>query len=279
MLDATTTCSDAFRVAADLGAAMDFPENMPPHLVDPLIVGPADLSKIGRPDPTAAGSRMADRVNGVAELARATGDERMVVGWIEMPFAEACCLCGVADFMMLLIQDPKTAHAILDAFTAIAIDFGLAQYAAGAPMIGAGDAAASLISPEMYREFALPYEQRVTQALHEAGATVKLHICGDSRKILSDMTESGSDLYNLDHPVPLDSAREMFGPKQMCYKGNIDPALLMNLTPEECRDLVHQCMAATQGTRYMLSAGCEVSPMTPNETFGSFCEAVLSFAG
>jgi uroporphyrinogen-III decarboxylase len=34
----------------------------------------------------------------------------------------------------------------------------------------------------------------------------------------------------------------------------------------------------TAGTRYMLSAGCEIPAETPEEVFKAFCEAPRSFA-
>ena len=68
-VDAITVCSDAFRLSADLGGQMDYPEMAPPRLVTPLVRSEADLERLGRPDPTAKGSRMADRVEGVRRIA------------------------------------------------------------------------------------------------------------------------------------------------------------------------------------------------------------------
>ena len=58
-VDAITASSDAFRVAADLGADMAFPDDKPPFAQTPLVQSAADLSKLGKPDPTSSGSRMA----------------------------------------------------------------------------------------------------------------------------------------------------------------------------------------------------------------------------
>ena len=63
-LDAITACSDAFRVSADLGGEMAYPEDGTPHLLRPLVTCAADLDRLPRPDPTASGSRMADRTLG-----------------------------------------------------------------------------------------------------------------------------------------------------------------------------------------------------------------------
>ena len=159
------------------------------------------------------------------------------------------------------------------------IDFALAQVQAGADMIGSGDAATSLISPAMYAEFALPYERQVCQAIHDAGGLVKLHVCGNTTHLLDQMATSGADLFNVDHLVPLEAARDVYTAHDKCYKGNLDPvAHIMQATPEQCRDLAHECIALAEGTKYMLSAGCEIPAETPDEVFKAFCEAPKTYS-
>lgn len=278
-VDAITACTDAFRVVADLGAEMQFPEDKPPFAVRPVVRGEADLDRLPRPDPLQPGSRMADRVLAVREMTVAAGDEHLVLGWVDMPFAEACSLCGVSELMMLLYDDPRLAHRILDSLTDIVIDFALAQLEAGAPMIGAGDAAASLVSPPFYRDFALPYEQRVTEAVHAAGGLLKLHICGNTTDLLPDIARSGADLYNVDHLVDFAAARDVYDPAGLCFKGNLDPVSeMMQATPAECRDRCFRCLEMAGDARYMLSAGCEVPADTPDAVLTAFCNAPAEFA-
>ncbi len=275
-LDAVTACSDAFRVSADLGGDMTYPVDRPPHLARPLLTQPAGIPRLGRPDPLERGSRMADRVGAVREMAASASGRVAVLGWVDMPFAEACSLWGVQAFLTLIVDAPDAAHRLLAHLTKIVIDFALAQVEAGADMIGAGDAAASLISPAMYRQFALPYEQRVCQAVHEAGSLLKLHICGNTTKLLHDMAHAGADLYNVDHLVPLEQAREVYAAHGMCFKGNLDPVgQIMQATPEACRASARSAVAegTAGGARFMLSAGCEIPAATPDEVFEAFCGA------
>jgi len=276
--EAITACSDAFRVSAALGGEMAFPEDKPPYLAKPLIKSASDLKKLGRPDPTDRENRMGDRVLGVAEMARSSGDGCAVLGWVDMPFAEACAVCGLTPFMMMLVDDPSGAHRILDFLTRIVVDFSLAQLRAGAVMIGAGDAAASLISAEMYDEFALPYEREVCRAAHEAGGLVKLHVCGNTTHLLEKMATCGADLFNVDHMVPLEKARDVYGAARKCFKGNMDPvADMMRSTPEQCEKRAHRCLSIAQGAAYMLSPGCEVPAATSDEVFRAFCNAPQTF--
>lgn len=278
-VDAITSCSDAFRITADLGAEMVYPEAKPPYAVAPLIRNEADLKKLGHINRSEAGSRMADRVRGTQEMVKAVGDTCLVLGWVDMPFAEACSICGVTPFMEMLCEQPRLAHAVLAPLTDMVIEFALRQLATGAPMIGAGDAVASLISADMYREFALPYEQRVCAAVHNAGGLVKLHICGQTTHLLGDMAQSGADLFNVDHLVDLARARQVYAQANLCFKGNLDPvADIMQVTPFECERRALKCLQLAAGARYMLSAGCEVPAATPDEVFRAFCEAPAKYA-
>jgi len=275
--DAVTACTDAFRLTADLGAEMVYPEDGPPHSAGPLVRTEQDLLALRRPDPAAG--RMADRALAVSQMASAVADRCLVLGWIDMPFAEACNICHLSDFMMMMYDRPALAHQVLEFLTDIVIDFALSQLAAGAHMLGAGDAATSLISPEFYREFALPYEQRVCQAIRQAGGMTKLHICGNTTSLLDDMVTSGAELYNLDHMVDFTLARDAYDKAGLCFKGNIDPVTdMLRATAEQCQPRCFDCLGLARNSRFMLSPGCEVPAATTDEVFTTFCQAPRAFA-
>ena len=109
-VDAITACSDAFRVSADLGGEMVYPEDGTPYLARPLVGSESGLRRLRRPDPSASKSRLADKLLAIGEMARAAGADCLVLGWVDMPFAEACSICGVTEFMVMLIDDPARAH-------------------------------------------------------------------------------------------------------------------------------------------------------------------------
>jgi len=277
-VDALTVCSDAFRIAGALGGEMVFPEDKPPYIAEPVVKSAGDVAKLGRVDPTDRSNRMGDRVWAAECLAKGTAGRAATLGWVDMPFAEACSVCGVTNFMLMLMDDPATAHKLLDKLTEMVIDFSLAQLEVGVDMIGAGDAAASLVSADQYEEFALPYERRVCEAIRGAGGLTKLHICGNTAHLLDKMAGCGADLFNVDHMVPLEAARDAYAAVGCCYKGNLDPVEhLMRETPEGCTKRAHECIRIAEGTAYMLSPGCEVPAETPDEVFRAFCDAPKSY--
>lgn len=278
-VDALTVSTDPYRISADIGAPMAYPEDRVPYVVYPFLRSREDFMAIKRPDPFKKGSRMHDRIRAVELLAKAVGDKALLLGWVEMPFAEACDWFGLSEFMMMLYDDPELAHAVLDFITEIEIDFALAQLDAGAPMIGCGDAAASLLSADLYNTFALPYERRVTEAVRRAGGMTKLHICGNSAHILDDLVTCGADLFNIDHMVDFDRACEAFGKAGKAFKGNLDPVeRIMQATPEAAEAAAMACLERARGLSYMLSAGCEIPAATPDEVYFAFARAPQKLA-
>ena len=126
---------------------------------------------------------------------------------------------------------------------AMEIAFARRQVEAGADVIGVGDAAASLIGPKLYEQFVLPYEKRLVAAIKEMGARVRLHICGNTRKILQGMGSLGVDVVDLDFPCPMAEGRAAM-PGQVLL-GNIDPVrALRDGTPESITAMLEDCYQA-----------------------------------
>jgi MtaA/CmuA family methyltransferase len=228
----------------------------------PLLLDPAHLAQLKPPDP-ATGRRMSDRLAAVRYLHDQVGGEVPVMGWVEGAFAEAADLRGESTFLVDLIERPAWVRDLLEITVETAIAFARAQVEAGADIIGLGDALASQVSPKMYRTFALPYEQRIFQAVRELGALPRLHICGNTTRLLPDMAKSGADIIDLDWMVDLAQAAQIFGDgPAMC--GNFDPVrVMLQGTPDQVREAVDQCLRQG-GSRLISGAGCEIPDGTPH---------------
>jgi len=276
-IDAITACSDAFRIAGDLGGDIVYYDDKPPCVQKPLIHSRSDLNRLSRFDVSDKNSRCADRAKAVREMVQVMGNSHLVLGWVDFPFAEACSCCGCQEFMFMLYDAPELAHDILAFLTDIVIDFALYQLDQGAPMIGCGDAAASLISAPMFNEFALPYEQKVVKAIQAKGGFVKTHICGNTSSIMDQIVKNNSDLFNVDHLVNLNDAIKVYCGAGKAVKGNVNPIDIMQSTPEETYQMARKCIAQAGENSYFLSAGCEIPSATQDENLTAFCDAAHSF--
>jgi MtaA/CmuA family methyltransferase len=268
-IDQASAISDPWREASGFGMEFDYPEEGVGQPRGYLINSDADIRKL-LPIDTAASGRMRQRVESVGKLAEAIGRTHSVLGWVEGPLAEYADLRGVEKAMLDLIDKPELYLAAEEIVVENAIAFARAQIAAGADMIGIGDAAASLVGPALYRDLVLPLETRLVAAIHDAGAAVKLHICGNTAPIVGLMARTGADVIDLDWMVPLDTARGTVGPGvTLC--GNFDPVgVLLQGTPETVAAAAYECLRKG-GSRFILMPGCEVPPGTPEAYIRAFC--------
>src|SRR5436190_15017487 len=124
--------------------------------------------------------------------------------------------------MLDFYDDPAFVVDLFDFVVNLEIEFARAQVQAGATLMGIGDAAASLVGPRVYKQFVFDGERRLVQAVKALGCPTKLHICGNTRRILEGMGRTGADLVDLDSLAPLADARSALGPARV-RSGNTDP--------------------------------------------------------
>jgi len=276
--DYVSCISDPAREAADCGAAIHWFDNQPPAIdeTNSLLADKKTLAALAAPDPR-GGGRMTDRVR-AAELFRSkVGGQLLIEGWIEGPCAEAADLRGINRLMLDFYDDPPFVRALFDFVLDLGLRFARAQVEAGVDLIGVGDAAASLVGPQIYQDFVLPYERKLVAGLHAMGTRVRLHICGNTKAILPWIGTLGCEMVDLDWMVPLSRAREAMGPSQV-LAGNLDPVkVLRNGTPESVAAAIAECHRQA-GAAYIVGAGCEVPRDTPAENLRALRDYARSVA-
>lgn len=274
-VDIVQAISDPFRETHDFGAEIEFPEDSLPICRRPLLADKMDLARLRPPSPT-TGKRMSDRIEAIRLFRQTVGGEVPIMGWVEGALAEAADLRGVGTLLTDLIDRPEWVEELLELCTETAIAFARAQVEAGADLIGLGDAIASQVSPRMYRQFALPYEQRIIAAVHEMGGIARLHICGNTTKVLPAMVESGADMIDLDWMVDWAAAGAAFGDR-IAFCGNVNPvAVMLRGSPEEVYAATLANMTAG-GSRCFSAGGCEIPDGTPHANLHAQTRALREF--
>lgn len=271
-LDIVQAISDPYREAADLGLPVVFPPDGLPMRTASLLVELGDLDRLQGAAAT-LGPRMTGRLEALRLLYEQVGGETPVMGWVEGALAEAADLRGVSELLVDLYDNSEWADELLEVCAGVAMTFAREQVAAGADIVGLGDAIASQISPAAYRRFALPYEQRIFAAVHQMGGLARLHICGDTTHLLSDMLQSGADIIDLDWMVDIGAAARLYG-ERVAICGNFDPvAVMYQGTSGDVRAAVRSCLARG-GSRTISGAGCEIVDGTPHANLQAQAEAL-----
>lgn len=263
-VDFVSVISDPCRETDDLGGApVYFDDEAPANdSRQPLLAAHGDLAQL-RPPALDSDGRMADRIAGVALLRERVGPDFPVLGWVEGPIALAVDLRGMEALMLDLIDAPEWVEEVFEFCVELEIAFAQAQIAAGADTIGVGDAAASLVGPSLYAELVLPYEQRLVDAIHAAGARVRLHVCGNVTDLVADFDRLGCDLIDIDYMCDLAHARRHL--PRTALLGNMEPTRwLLNGTPDGVYETLGECHRIA-GPPFVVGAGCEVPRNTPHD--------------
>ena len=140
--------------------------------VRPCIKSPADIDRLAEPDDYLAAGLVPQRLKLVAELRRRRPNASKSIGHdLEGPVTTAALLMG-SEFFMLPHDDPARAHKLLAFCTHSAINYCRAINAhQGTPLgehIGFPDDFAGMFAPAKFREFVMPYWERI---FSELGAT------------------------------------------------------------------------------------------------------------
>ena len=270
-IDFVSTISDPCREVDDLGGQCTYFEDEAPanDRRYALLADKTVLNTLKQPDPL-GGGRMHDRVKGVALLRERLGPDFPVLGWVEGPMAMAVDLRGMEEVMLDTVLDPGFLSDLFAFSVDMEIAFAKAQVDAGADSIGVGDAAASLVNTETYRELVLPHARRLVGAIKGMGVPVRLHVCGRTTHLAAEFNKLGVDLADIDYLADLASARRDM--PDTALLGNLEPARwLLNGTPEQVAGVLTDCHRAV-GARFVVGAGCEVPKMTPHENLRAMVE-------
>ena len=280
--DACVIDFDDATIAEAIGAKVIFRDDAPAVVNEdePLLTDLRQIYDLKLPDPVNAG-RFPVWLEATRTLVDAIGKEVFVMGRADQgPFAIACLLRGTTNFMMdLMTEDKKLIDDVIDFCLQASIAFGKAQKDAGAHATSIGDALAgpNLISPEMYRDFALTPERKWVEAVQGYGIPCSLHICGNTNSIIEDMGSTGAKIIEIDWQLDMAHARKVL-PKSTVIMGNVDPSFPMVLgTPAEVEEGVRKAIAATRGKGHFMSTGCAMGPNTPEANFRAMIAAARKY--
>ena len=128
----------------------------------------------------------------------------------------------------------------------------------------------------------MPYVKELNSKVLEMGAkAVYMHMCGDHNLNLPYWAEvpfhqpGKRGMLSIGKETSLEDAAKFFPDCAIC--GNLDPAIIMNGTPEEVYkascEIIEKGKALMPG-RFEFMAGCEVGPGSPEENVAMMVKAV-----
>jgi len=263
--DMVMVFTDTAVEAEAMGAQVIIPEDE-----DPFVLSPARVARLEPADPDRDG-RMPVILEATRRLVKLLMGEAPVFTSLKGPFSLAAFVRGVENFLADLLDSPKRARDYLEVATANQVRYAEAIIkTGGVPFIGDPVASGSMVSPAMFREFAQPHLTTLVRSIHEQGAKVGLHVCGDMLQSLEDMARTGADILSVDE-MDLARARARVGP-DVVLMGNVSTRILLEGTPEQVAQETRRCLE-TGGGLLVVSSSCDVPTDAPRENVQAMVRA------
>ncbi len=170
------------------------------------------------------------------------------------PWQSFCTLVGTEDAIFMALDKPGFVHHALDSILNKTLTVTAMWEGTAADMVETDGGAGSntVISPAMFEEFCLPYDQKQNEAFHRIGLKVVCHLCGGVMHLLELVVATGADgLETMTPPsiggdCDLAQASQQVGNKLFFIGGFDQNQGFEHGTPEKARELVLECFEATK---------------------------------
>jgi len=196
------------------------------------------------------------------------GGELPVLGFAGAPLTLAVFALEGKSFgeaapraMEFMNSSPGALHDLLDRITTMTIEYLKYQARCGVAAVQLFESAAFLLSPAQYREFALPYQQRIFAALKGVVPTIQFAREWDS---LADLDAAGADVVSLPASISLRDARAQLGQDRV-FQGNLDNQLLAHGEENAIAEAVRACVAAGEHRGHIFNLSHGLLRETPFE--------------
>jgi len=273
---------DTVTLAGAAGVPVDFPVNEPARTAKGCLAEFQDIKKL-KPVNIENYKYVQVWLEAVRMIKEQVKNEVFVRGNCDQaPFSLASMMRGSQQWMLdLCMEDPSDIKELLGYCTDVGLQFIRLMAQTGCDMVSNGDSPAGpeMIAPEMYREFALPYEKVLVDEAHQLGLPYALHICGNTSAILQMMVESGADALELDYKTDIQAVFETLH-QTTCFIGNIDPSGVLALGSTELVRLktLELLNAYRNSNRFILNAGCAIPAETPPENLQTMMQTAREFS-
>lgn len=227
--------------------------------------GFTSFSQLPIPDPTEG--IMGVIIDALGLCRDKVGKDVPIIVGVTGPFTLAGHIRGVNDILTDVILDADLVNKILDTTWQITANFANAAAKAGADIIAFIEPTASIIGPDFFKAFVIPYMKKVTASVN---APTILHICGDSLPMMEMMVETGVKGTSIDQKVSAAEAKSAIRGRCSLI-GNLNPIAVLQMmgaagVESECARLL------SEGVN-VLAPGCGISPYTPTENIKAMVKA------
>lgn len=278
-LDGVILFSDILVPCEGMGIEMDF--NPGPVIRNPLRTH-KDVKFFGqlKNEPFNPDRHVPYVLKALQLLKKEIGDQSTLIGFCGAPWTVACYLIegghseNFDQIRRMIVDDPFLLHVLLDKLTVMMISYLEAQIHAGAEVVQVFDSLTVHLSDQHYKEFALPYEMRLIEAMK--GKVPVILFVKDTARFVPSLKSVKDVILSCDASLNLSDARKELG-DAVILQGNLDPVLLKEGAKDEIQSRTVEILKAMHGQRHILNLGHGVLPATPVENIQWLIDAVRNY--
>ncbi len=195
---------------------------------------------------------------------------------------QACVFCEIQQLIFAAIDTPEWVHEFLGVLLEKKLQF-IEESLRGARFdlieTGGGAGSSTVISPQLFEEFCLPYDRKIHEALHGAGHRSTYHTCGGMKGIFDLIVQTETDASETLSPpgvggnIKGPEAYEALHGKVALIGGMDQVNILTNGTKQQICDEVRRLFDVFgKGGGYIMSASDHFFT-TPRENLEAYAQA------
>lgn len=190
------------------------------------------------------------------------------------PLTLACELAGLEYVLKATVKDKEFVAQLLQYSTKLIEDFVVEAIENGAFILQISEPIMSILRPAVYEKQVLTALQHIIAIINERAISA-LHVCGDTRKYLPIMVESGAQILSLDQVMKMKEVMQQI-PSTIVAAGNLDPVeVMLQGSYQEVYQSASQLLREMRDyPNFMISFGCDCPIDTPIENIQAVVDAV-----
>ncbi len=191
---------------------------------------------------------------------------------------------GTEGFLIDMVTEPEKVEKFIERVVDFNIQNCIKQIEVGRVkgFFMAGDLAydkGMFFSPVLYRKIFKPHLKRMIDAIHQHGAVVIYHSCGDPSAVVPDLIDAGIDVL---HPLECKANLDVVDFKRkykntLAYYGGVDVRILEEGTKEDVKREVMRKLNAAKNGGYIMASDHSVTSDSKVENYDYMIELINKY--
>lgn len=263
-VDAAIIFADILLLVEPMGLDLYYHKGLGPQIT-PAVRTLQDVENLR---PVDVGSSLGYVLEAIRLVRSQMSDRIPLIGFCGAPFTVASYMVegkSSKNFIptkLMMYQNPRAWHLLLDKITTVSIDYLNAQVEAGADLLQIFDSWVGQLSVEEYLEYVFPHSKKLIEGVRQKYPEVPLiHFGTNTDHLLEKMKLAGGDVIGVDTKTNIVTASKRL--LDVSIQGNLDPVLLF----ADQKTLLAQAQKILQavGSRpgFIFNLGHGILPETP----------------